>query len=185
MGGGSGARRTSARHSGSSGFGSGGITLAEQENKRREVQKKLTDYINEQGIDKIRSVVSVYDPSLGTVIKVAQFVYENREELTEAYTEISNTWSSDRSLEEKIINTANTVISTTATIIKKKGISYVISLAAQELSDGAIESVDNAGIFDKIDGAINIPNAGDKFKDLLKNTIEKETENALGKIVGA
>ena len=186
MGGGSGKkRRTSSGSSGGSGSGGGGIGSAEQETKRKEVQTKLTDYISQQGVDKIRSIVTVFDPTLGTIVKVAQFVYENREELAEAYTEISNTWSSDSSLEEKISETAYTVVGTTTTIVKKKGLSYVVSLAARELSDAAVETVDKTGVFDKIDTALKIPNAGDRFKDLLKNTIEKETENTLGKVVGA
>lgn len=69
-------------------------------------------------------------------------------------------------------------------MIKKKGMSYVVSLVARELSDAAIETVDEAGIFDKIDTALNIPNGGDRFKDLLKDTIEKETENTLNKLLG-
>lgn len=102
----------------------------------------------------------------------------------EAYSEINQTWSSDANLEEKIVDTASTVIHTTATIVKKEGMASVVKLAAKGLSNTAISVVEEEGIFDKVDSALNIPNAGDHFKDLLKDTIEKETENSLSKVVG-
>jgi len=178
-------REVSSGSSNDSGYGgSGGVGATEEENRKRETQTKLTDYINREGVDKVRKIVSVYDPTLGTVIKVAQFVYENREELMEAYSEINQTWSSDANLEEKIVDTASTVIHTTATIVKKEGMTSVVKLAAKELSSAAVSVVEEEGIFDKVDSALNIPGAGDHFKDLLKDTIEKETENSLSKVVG-
>ena len=155
-----------------------------EENRKRETQTKLTDYINREGVDKVRKIVSVYDPALGTITKVVQFVYENREELMEAYSEINQTWSSDASLEEKIVDTASTIIHTTATIVKKEGMASVVKLAAKGLSSVAVNVVEEEGIFDKVDSALNIPGAGDRFKDLLKDTLEKETENSLSKILG-
>lgn len=170
-----------SRSSGSGGSG-GGVSSTEEEAKKREVQTKLTDYINENGVDAVRRIATIYDPTLGTVIRVAEFVYENREELSEAYSEVYHTWSSDASLEEKITETASTVVHTAATIAKKEGKDALIKYAASELSDAAVEAVDSAGIFDKVDSALNIPGAGERFKDLLHDTIEKETENSLKKL---
>lgn len=184
-GGGHGKRRVSTGGSSGSGSSSGGISSAVDETKKRETQRKLTDYINETGIDTVRRIATIYDPTLGTAIKVAQFVYENKEELKEAYSEIYQTWSSDASLEEKIADTASTVVHTTATIAKKEGKDVLIKYAASELSDAAVEVVEREGIFDKMDSALNIPGAGERFKDLLHDTIEKETENSLKKMKGA
>ena len=140
------------------------------------------DYINEKGVDTVRRIATIYDPTIGAVVKVAEFVYKNKEELSEAYSEIRYTWSSDASLEEKIAETASTIVHTAATITKKEGKDALIKYAASELSDAAVEAIDREGTFDKVDSALNIPRAGERFKDLLHDTIEKEIENSLKKL---
>lgn len=160
------------------------LRLIESENKIRETQRKLTEYINQEGLNTVRKIVTIYDPVLGTNVKIAHTLYKNRNELIRTYSKINRIWNNNASLEKNIGDTTSTLRHMTTTIIRKESTNEATKIIAKELSSNAVELLENEGIFDRIDSTLNIPNAGAHFKDLLQNTLEKESTNTLSKMAG-
>ena len=147
------------------------------------VESKIENYVEKIGIDKLKGIIKTIDPTVGTVVNVADYIYKNREELILAYSKIESTWNSDQSLEDKITETAQTMVKTTGKLIKKKVVETVISVASQTISKEAVNSLEKKKIFENIDSSLKIPGAGEHFRNLLQDSIKKETENSLSRIV--
>lgn len=158
--------------------------MIDSENKIRETQKKLAEYINQEGLNTVRRIVTVYDPVLGTNVKIAHSIYKNRDELIRTYSKINRIWNSNAGLEKNIADTTSTVMHMTTTIVRKESKNKATKIIAKELSSNAVELLENEGIFDRIDSTLNIPDAGAHFKDLLQNTLEKESANTLSNMAG-
>ena len=168
--------------------------LKEQEHRR------LTDYLDEGGLEQIihksrksiikhreahaRAALKYLYPEAYSGLLLAEFLYKHKEVIYKTIEDIDEIWSDDSSISEKIVETGATIIKSGAEITKKELKEKVIDYISSKFAEAATDKIDRNKIIEKVSGEVGLEDHADRFKDLLKNTIQEQTADTIESIFG-
>jgi len=152
----------------------------------------LESIVNEsyKNIDKTlearaKTTLKYLAPGVYQGLILLEFLYKRRGVIMKTIDTVAGIWSDDSTpVSDKVLSTAGEVVKVGAEIVKdefkEKGVSYI----AGAFADQATEAIDQTGAIDTVSNAVGLSDHKDRFKDLLEDTIEKQTELVLKKAMG-
>ncbi|MBM3234422.1 hypothetical protein FJZ19_05005 [Candidatus Pacearchaeota archaeon] len=136
--------------------------------------------INKKLQERARVLLKYFMPGLYHGLLLAEFLYRHKEVIINTIQKVANIWSDNQSpVSKKILSTAGEVLEGGLKIAKKELTENAISYIASTFAEESVNIIDKTGVIDTVSKEVKLENQKERFKDLLKDTIEKQVENVL------
>ena len=178
-----------ASSSGSGGGSSGAVTTLNKYKKPK--SDRLEDIVSDSSKSIIKHRQAIAKISLKFLypegyygLLLAKTLYKHRERIYKTIDDVVTIWSEDGPISEKIVKSGMKIVGVGADILKKEIKEKFISYVSSRFSEAVVEKIDEKGIIEKVANEVNLENHSDRFRDLLKDTIEKQTTDTLEELIG-
>lgn len=154
--------------------------------------KKLSDYqsldnivtgssknLTKKGYPYSKGALKYFSPEGYAALLLLEIAYRNKTRLNKAINKTARIWEKDAPISEKLGETAIEALSTAKDIIKKEGKDYIRRQVSEEFSDLAVDKLEDVSFIDTVSDSVGLPNHRERFKELVKDTINKEVNSTL------
>lgn len=129
--------------------------------------------------------MSIVAPGLYQGLQIFEFLYKHSGTIVKTIENVVDIWSDDSApVTDKIVGTAGEVLQGGYEIAKDEFKDKGVGIIASAFAETATNAIENTGAINTVSEAVGLENHSGRFKDLLEDTIEKQTTNVLNNIIG-
>lgn len=172
--------------------GSGGISgntllkkySSPRANNLENIVSNSYNSIDEKLEERAKTALKYFAPGLYQGLAFIEFLYKHRNVIIRTIDNVAQIWSDGTSpVSEKIFSTVGEVAHGGVDIARKELKDNWKSYVASAFSQEAVKLIEERNIIDTVANEIDLPGHKERFKDLLEDTIEKQTEEVLQSFV--
>lgn len=154
--------------------------LPHKENTLEEIVTSHYKKIDEKLEIRARTLLKYFTPGLYHGLLFAEFLYRHKEVIVKTIANVAQIWSKgDTPVSEKVITTLEEIVKGGTDIAKKELRDNMISYVSSEFAEEAVGILEEKGIVNTVVQEVKLENHKERFKDLLNDTIEQQTEGVL------
>jgi hypothetical protein len=181
--------RTSAAHVAFGGSGSGANTSLSKFEKPK--SSRLEDIVANSSDTIIKHREAIAKTSLKFLYPegyygylLAKTLYKHKDRIYRTIDDVARIWSEEGSISEKIVKSGTEILKTGAHIAKEEIKEKFVRYVSSRFSEAVVNKLDDSGVIDKVAHEVKLDNHAERFKDLLEDTIEKQTADTLEELIG-